>query len=117
MTLGVLALATFAVCDNSLIIGPLVVELSRALGVGVAEVGQFVAGYALPAAAVALLSGPLLDRYGRRRILVGGPAPVALATLGCALVHEFGVIWCRWRGLSLHREHPGFVLQLCVGAP
>jgi predicted MFS family arabinose efflux permease len=86
LMLASLTMATFVVYCNNLIIGPLIVELSQAFRVGVAEVGQLVGAYALPSAAVALVSGPLLDLHGRRRILVGGLVLVALSTLGCALI-------------------------------
>jgi multidrug resistance protein len=92
LMLGTLVLSTFVVYCNNLIVGPLVVELSQALSVGVAEVGQLVAGYALPSAAVALISGPLLDRYGRRWILIGGLALVTLSTVGCGVATDFATM-------------------------
>lgn len=88
-TLVVLALACFAVFYNNLIVSPLLVELSRSLGVGLGEAGQLVAGYALPSALVALLAGPLVDRYGRRPVLVAGLSLVAATSVGSALAPDF----------------------------
>lgn len=87
--LALLSLSSFAVFYNNLVVGPLLVELSQSLGVSVGQAGQLVAVYALPSAFVALLSGPILDRYGRRRVLVASTGLVAMATAGCALAADF----------------------------
>lgn len=56
------------------------------LGGGVAGLQWTVNAYTLTLAALILLSGSLADRFGRRRIFVGGVILFILASLVCALV-------------------------------
>ena len=54
-------------------------------GAGSADVQWVVNAYLLPLSALLLLGGALGDHYGRRRLLIGGTALFAFASLACAL--------------------------------
>ncbi|MBI3968320.1 MAG: MFS transporter [Chloroflexi bacterium] len=62
---------------NNLMVGPLLVELSRDFGMSVPEIAVVVSAYGLTAGVAALAAGPLLDRFGRIELALGG-----LAVLG-----------------------------------
>ena len=55
------------------------------LQTGSADVQWVVNAYLLPLSALLLLGGALGDHYGRRRLLIGGTALFAFASLACAL--------------------------------
>src|SRR5262244_4474915 len=56
-------------------------EVGRAVGLDLANFPWVTTAFALPAAGLSLLFGRLGDIYGRRRLLVGGLALLALASL------------------------------------
>jgi predicted MFS family arabinose efflux permease len=85
----VLCLCSFAVPFNNYILSPILVDLSADLGVSLATGGLLGTIFALPAAAMALVMGPLSDKYGRRPILVFGVATLAFANLLSALAWSF----------------------------
>lgn len=58
--------------------------IGRDLAGGGADLSWVVNGYLLPLSSLLLLGGALGDRYGRKRILLGGIALFALASLLCA---------------------------------
>jgi EmrB/QacA subfamily drug resistance transporter len=59
--------------------------IGKALNAGGADLQWIVNVYLLPLSALLLLGGAAGDRYGRRRLLVGGTARFAIASLACAL--------------------------------
>lgn len=59
---------------------------------GAAEVQWVVNAYLLPLSALLLLGGALGDHFGRRRLLVGGTALFAIASLVCALAPSLEVL-------------------------
>jgi EmrB/QacA subfamily drug resistance transporter len=59
--------------------------IGRELAGGGADLSWVVNGYLLPLSSLLLLGGALGDRYGRKRMLLGGIAIFALASLLCAL--------------------------------
>lgn len=61
-------------------------------GAGAADVQWVVNAYLLPLSALLLLGGALGDHYGRRRLLVGGTALFAAASLVCALAPSLAIL-------------------------
>lgn len=59
--------------------------IGRDLHAGAAELQWTVNAYTLPLSALLLLGGAAGDRFGRKRLLIGGTILFALASLGCAL--------------------------------
>ncbi|GIF41437.1 MFS transporter [Actinoplanes xinjiangensis] len=60
-------------------------EIGRELGADSAGLQWTVNGYALSLASLVLLGGSLSDRFGRRRVFLGGVAWFAVASLLCGL--------------------------------
>ncbi len=59
--------------------------IGKALAAGGADLQWIVNLYLLPLSALLLLGGAAGDRYGRRRLLVGGTVVFAIASLACAV--------------------------------
>jgi predicted MFS family arabinose efflux permease len=68
---------------------PLGPQLSKAFGVSAAQFGLLVSAYTLSAGVSGLLASTYMDRFGRRRLLVGLYVGFALATLACALAPSY----------------------------
>jgi YNFM family putative membrane transporter len=66
--------------------------LSREFGVGAARAGLTVSAVVLAIAASSSFYGPLSDALGRRRVMAGAVALLAVATLACALAPSFGAL-------------------------
>jgi MFS family permease len=59
--------------------------IGKSLSAGGADLQWIVNIYLLPLSALLLLGGAAGDRYGRRRLLVGGTTLFAVASLACAV--------------------------------
>ena len=59
--------------------------IGKALSASGAQLQWVIDAYLLPLSALLLLGGAMGDRYGRQRLLIGGTALFALASLSCAL--------------------------------
>jgi YNFM family putative membrane transporter len=66
--------------------------LAAELGVGAARAGLTVSAVVLAIAVTSSFYGPLSDALGRRRVMAGATALLALATLACAFAPSFGVL-------------------------
>ncbi len=66
--------------------------IGRDLQAGAGALQWVVNAYLLPLSALLLLGGAAGDRYGRRRLLIGGIAAFAAASLGCALAPNLAVL-------------------------
>ncbi|MGI4732513.1 MAG: MFS transporter [Janthinobacterium lividum] len=66
--------------------------IARELHADAAGVQWTMNAYTLPLAALLLVGGALGDRYGRRRLLVGGIALFALASSACAAAPTLGLL-------------------------
>jgi YNFM family putative membrane transporter len=66
--------------------------LSREFGVGAARAGLTVSAVVLAIAASSSFYGPLSDALGRRRVMAGAVALLAVATFACALAPSFGAL-------------------------
>ncbi len=94
--LGVLLLCAFAVNVDTTIVNVALPTLSTALDASTRELQWIVDAYTLVFAALVLAIGSLADRFGRRRLLLGGLALFAAANGAAALVDTSGaLIACR----------------------
>ena len=59
--------------------------IRESLGGGASDLQWVINAYLLPLSALLLLGGAAGDRYGRRRLLVGGTGLFAIASILCAL--------------------------------
>jgi predicted MFS family arabinose efflux permease len=80
-----LTLATFLSALAGFAYGPFLPAIARDLGLDVATLGQLSAAAALAAAPLALIAGPLADRWGCRRGLLLALASLAAGALATAL--------------------------------
>jgi EmrB/QacA subfamily drug resistance transporter len=64
--------------------------IGRGLQAGGRELSWVVNGYLLPLSALLLAGGAAGDLYGRRKLLIGGTAVFAAASLACAAAPSFG---------------------------
>ena len=78
--LGVYAFAIAAGATVPLLI-PLSADFARDFGMGPGAFGWLVSIIAIPAALLAIPSGVVVDRFGPRRVLIGGALVAALANL------------------------------------
>ena len=86
----VLWLLVFTSASQVMIISPIIPRIAESLQVDPSSLGFLMTVYALAVGVVALLTGPISDRYGRRRILIAGTGllTVALALHGWADTYE-----------------------------
>jgi len=66
--------------------------LAAEFGVGAARAGLTVSAVVLAVAVASSFYGPLSDVLGRRRVMAGATALLAVATLACALAPTFGAL-------------------------
>lgn len=89
LLLALLCVASFAVVFNNLIIAPLLPAISDDFGVKVAVAGLLVTAYALTGGAAAVFAGPILDRTGRRPVMLAGMGILAVATAASSVAPTF----------------------------
>ncbi len=77
---------------NFLAMSPFYPEMSADLGVSVSVVGQLVTFMVLLSAMLGLVLGPVVDRYGFRRLLVLGVACVSINQIGVGLAPSFPIM-------------------------
>jgi MFS transporter, DHA1 family, multidrug resistance protein len=73
---------------------PSLPSIALEFGVDYGLANLSVAAYALVAALLQLIVGPLSDRFGRRPILLAGLAVFCLASAGCLLATDFTTFLC-----------------------
>ena len=83
-----LAAVQFTHIMDFMILMPLGPQLMRELEVGPARFSAFVAAYTISSGIVGLLVAPFIDRFDRRKLLLGAYGGFALATLGCAFAQS-----------------------------
>jgi len=79
-----LGLAGFIVMADNWVVSPILPAISKDIGVSTASAGILIAAYMLPFGLFQLVFGPLADRYGKSRIVLGTLALFTLATALCA---------------------------------
>ncbi len=72
-------LLVFAASSQVMIIAPILPRIGAALDIGEELQGTLVTGYAVALAVVALIIGPISDRYGRRAVLLAGSGSMMVA--------------------------------------
>jgi len=92
LIVALLCLCAFLFPLSIFVVGPLLVDLSHDLGVTVGQAGQLVALTAIPSALLAVVMGPISDRYGRRPTLLSGAAVLGVASLGSAVAPTYGAL-------------------------
>jgi multidrug resistance protein len=90
--LPILCVCAFSNLLNMRAISPILVDISQEFGISVAVAGSLGVAYSLPAAFLALIFGPLSDRYGRRTLMIFGLCALFLASLGATLAPTFTVL-------------------------
>ena len=72
-------LVVFSASSQIMILSPILPRIGEELGIEAAVLGTLVSAYALMVGVFAVISGPISDRIGRRRILLLGAGVMALA--------------------------------------
>jgi MFS transporter, YNFM family, putative membrane transport protein len=83
---------TIAAYADMYVTQPILPVLAREFGVGAARAGLTVSAVVLAIAAASTFYGPLSDALGRKRVMSGATALLALATLACAFAPSFGAL-------------------------
>ena len=91
LLLGTMSFAIFLTVTAVAMPGPLLVDLSSALGTTVPVAGQLVTIAAATWAVTAVMVGPFSDAYGRKPMLLLGTCLVASGSLGIGLAPSFAV--------------------------
>jgi DHA1 family multidrug resistance protein-like MFS transporter len=89
-TLLILCVTTVLVMMNHGIISPVLPLYAQSFGVGTAMIGLTITVFGAARLVVNLPAGFLSERYGRRLLLFGGPAVMAIGSLGSGLAPTFG---------------------------
>jgi predicted MFS family arabinose efflux permease len=89
LILVVLSVASFAVTFNLFIIVPLLPEISDDFGVSIGIGGALAIAFSLIAALGGLVIGPLIDRSGRRFIILAGLVVFTAASVLSAMAPDF----------------------------
>ena len=74
-------LLVFSAASQIMIISPILPQVGEELGIPDAVLGTLVSAYSLMVGVFAILSGPVSDRFGRRRILLLGSGTMTVALL------------------------------------
>jgi len=84
-----LGLIIFASSSQFLIIAPILPQLGSELNISDDQLGLLVTSYALFLAIFAIVTGPISDRIGRKRVLLIGSGTMAIALFMHTLVFDF----------------------------
>lgn len=79
-----LGLAGFIVMADNWVVSPILPAIAKSLGVQPAAAGILIAAYMLPFGLFQLVFGPLADRYGKSRVVLGTLVVFSVATGLCA---------------------------------
>ncbi|MBI2322322.1 MAG: MFS transporter, partial [Chloroflexi bacterium] len=90
---GLLTATTLIGFTTNAMVAPLLLDLAAAFDVSVAIAGQLAAATSLLWALGSPVGGQLVDRYGRRPLLIGSLVLMALATALGALAPSFGALF------------------------
>lgn len=82
-------LLVFSAASQIMIISPILPQIGEDLGVGDAALGTLVSAYALMVGVFAIISGPISDKIGRRRILLLGTGAMTVALIMHSFVQDY----------------------------
>lgn len=105
----------FAHILDFMIMMPLGPILIREFGIGTHEFGLLVSAYTFAGAASGLLAATFVDRFERKRLLLGMFALFALATLACGLAPGFGFLMLARCAAGAFGGVLGSMVQTMVG--
>lgn len=91
-TLGLIAAGVTGIVTSVTMIGPLLLDISRDLGISLGQAGLLAAATAVPQALGSPFAGVLSDRLGRRPMIVLSLASVGVLSLAAALASSFAVL-------------------------
>ncbi len=92
LTLAATILASSLAFIDGSVVNVALPSIGHSYGAGAADLQWTINAYLLPLSALLLIGGAAGDHFGRRRMLVGGIALFALASIGCAVAPGLGVL-------------------------
>jgi predicted MFS family arabinose efflux permease len=90
--LGLLGFLSFNAVYVGVVMAPVLTQIAAEFNITTGTAGLVVAAYGVPGIAVAVLTGPYSDRFGRKRFLVTGSLIMGVFTLLSAFATSFGVL-------------------------
>lgn len=92
LVLSVIGTLTFASVYATLVMAPVLTQISDEFGVSTGTAGLVAAAYGGPGIVTSLLIGPYSDRFGRKRFLVAGAFVMGIFTIVSALAPTFELL-------------------------
>lgn len=89
LVLSIVGALTFASVYATLVMAPVLTQISDEFGVSTGTAGLVAAAYGGPGVVTALLVGPYSDRFGRKRFMVAGTLIMGVFTILSALAPTF----------------------------
>lgn len=89
LVLFALWLMVFSASSQVIIVSPILPRIGEALGVAESKLGLLITVYAVMLSLFALITGPISDTIGRRRVLLIGSGSMAVALVFHALADSF----------------------------
>ncbi|MCW2882590.1 MAG: drug resistance transporter, EmrB/QacA subfamily [Sphaerisporangium sp.] len=90
--LALMAFASFMAALDVLVVTTALTTMQRSLGASAEQLGWIVNAYSLALAVFILAASALGDRFGRRRVLVGGLGVFVVFSAACALAPSIGLL-------------------------
>lgn len=90
--LGLLGFLSFNAVYVGVVMAPVLTQIASEFNITTGTAGLVVAAYGVPGIAVAVLTGPYSDRFGRKRFLVTGSLIMGVFTLLSAFATSFAVL-------------------------
>ncbi|HYU81191.1 MAG TPA: MFS transporter [Candidatus Polarisedimenticolia bacterium] len=90
--LGLLGFLSFNAVYVGVVMAPVLTQIAAEFNITTGTAGLVVAAYGVPGIAVAVLTGPYSDRFGRKRFLVTGSLIMGVFTLLSAFATSFAVL-------------------------
>jgi len=91
-TLAATILASSLAFIDGSVVNVALPSIGKSYGAGAADLQWTINAYLLPLSALLLIGGAAGDHFGRRRMLIGGIAIFALASIGCAVAPGLAVL-------------------------
>ncbi len=82
-------LMVFAATSQVMIIAPILPRIGAELGIATSLLGTLMTAYAVSVAVFSLITGPISDHYGRRRVMLTGTALMAVSLALHVMARDF----------------------------